>query len=69
MANVNVGFNPITIVNTKRKNAILISEEEWRSIEETLHLSSIPRLVDNINEIKNTENWDEATEYSENDEW
>ena len=42
VADVNVGFNPITIVNNKGKNAVLISEDEWKSIEETLYLSSIP---------------------------
>ena len=45
VSDVNVGFNPITIVNNKGKNAVLISEDEWNSIEETLYLSSIPGLV------------------------
>ena len=40
VADVNVGFNPITIVNNKGKNAVLISEDEWKSIEETLYLSN-----------------------------
>lgn len=58
VADVNVGFNPITIVNNKGKNAVLISEDEWKSIEETLYLSSIPGLVEDINNIKKNENWD-----------
>ena len=57
VADVNVGFNPITIVNNKGKNAVLISEDEWKSIEETLYLSSIPGLVEDINNIKKNENW------------
>ena len=48
VADVNVGFNPITIVNNKGKNAVLISEEEWKNIKETLYLSSIPGYVDDI---------------------
>ena len=56
VSDVNVGFNPITIVNNKGKNAVLISEDEWKNIEETLYLSSIPGLVDNINEIRNNKN-------------
>ena len=52
VSDVNVGFNPITIVNNKGKNAVLISEDEWNSIEETLYLSSIPGLVNNINDIR-----------------
>ena len=31
VADVNVGFNPITIVNNKGKNAVLISEDEWNN--------------------------------------
>ena len=69
VADVNIGFNPITIVNNKGKNAVLISEDEWRGIEETLYLSSIPGLVDNINEIRKTENWETAKEYDSNEEW
>ena len=69
VADVNVGYNPVTIVNNKGKNAVLISEEEWKSIEETLFLSSIPGLVDNINEIRKTEDWKNAEEYNPNEEW
>ena len=69
VADVNVGFNPITIVNNKGKNAVLISEDEWKSIEETLYLSSIPGLVEDINNIKKNENWDEAKEFNPDEEW
>ena len=69
VADVNVGFNPITIVNNKGKNAVLISEVEWKSIEETLYLSSIPGLVEDINNIKKNENWDEAKEFNPDEEW
>ncbi len=69
VADVNVGFNPITIVNNKGKNAVLISEDEWKNIEETLYLSSIPGLVDDINNIRKTEDWHDAKEYNENEEW
>lgn len=69
VSDVNIGFNPITIVNNKGKNAVLISEDEWKNIEETLYLSSIPGLVDNINDIRKTENWNTAKEYNENEEW
>ena len=62
VSEVNIGFNPITIVNNKGKNAVLISEDEWKSIEETLFLSSIPELVDNINEIRKNEEWKSAKE-------
>ena len=69
VADVNVGFNPITIVNNKGKNAVLISEDEWKSIEETLYLSSIPGFVDGVNKIRKNEDWDKAKEFNPNEEW
>ena len=69
VSDVNVGFNPITIVNNKGKNAVLISEDEWNSIEETLYLSSIPGLVNNINDIRKNEDWSKAEVYSDAEEW
>lgn len=38
---------PVQITG-KRSNAVLISEEDWRSIQETLHLVSIPGMRDSI---------------------
>lgn len=69
VSDVNVGYNPITIVNNKGKNAVLISEDEWKNIEETLYLSSIPGLTENINSIRDNENWNDAKEFDANEEW
>lgn len=38
---------PIQITG-KRCNAVLVSEEDWRSIEETLYLLSIPGMRNSI---------------------
>ena len=38
---------PVQITG-KRSNAILIAEEDWRSIQETLYLLSIPGMRDSI---------------------
>jgi prevent-host-death family protein len=38
---------PIQITG-KRSNAILVSEADWRSIQETLYLVSIPGMRDSI---------------------
>ena len=38
---------PVQITG-KRSNAILISEEDWRAIQETLHLLSIPGMRESI---------------------
>ena len=38
---------PIQITG-KRANAVLVSEQDWRSIQETLYLVSIPGMRDSI---------------------
>ena len=38
---------PIQIMG-KRCNAVLVSEEDWRSTQETIHLISIPGMRDSI---------------------
>ena len=38
---------PVQIVG-KRNSAVLISEEDWRSIEETLYLASLPGMRESI---------------------
>jgi antitoxin YefM len=35
-------------ITGKRSNAVLIAEEDWESIEETLYLMSIPGMRDSI---------------------
>jgi len=37
-------------VNGKRASAVLVAEEDWRSIEETLYLLSIPGMRESIRE-------------------
>ncbi|MCC6356117.1 MAG: type II toxin-antitoxin system Phd/YefM family antitoxin [Verrucomicrobiae bacterium] len=38
---------PVQITG-KRGNAVLLSEEDWRAIQETLHLLSIPGMRESI---------------------
>lgn len=40
---------PITITG-KRGNAVLISEEDWKAVQETMHLLSIPGMRESIRE-------------------
>jgi prevent-host-death family protein len=56
--------DPIQIVG-KRNSAVLVSEEDWRAIQETLHLTSIPGMRESIQEgIKSPiEGCDEALEW------
>lgn len=55
MQDVNSNCAPITITNTKGKNAVLIGEDDWKAIEETLYLMSIPGMTESIIEGGNTD--------------
>ena len=37
-----------TLITGKRNNAVLLSEEDWRSVQETLYLISIPGMRESI---------------------
>lgn len=52
---VNANCSPVVITNTRGKNAILIGEEDWNAIEETLFLMSIPGMTESIIEGGNTD--------------
>ena len=69
VSDVNVGYNPITIVNSKGDNAVLISENEWKNIEETLYLDSIPGFSKSIKEIDKNEYWSKSELYDSDKEW
>lgn len=55
---------PIQITG-KRSNAVLIGEDEWRSIQETLYLLAIPGMRESIREGLDTplEETDEALDW------
>ena len=42
------------LITGKRNNAVLVSEEDWVSIQETLYLLSIPGMRESITEGMNT---------------
>lgn len=44
---VNLSHEPV-LVTGKNNNAIMISENDWNSISETLFLSNIPGMTDSI---------------------
>ncbi len=49
IAKINEKQQPILIQETTG-NAVLISEQEWNEIQETLYLQSIPGMVESIHE-------------------
>jgi len=55
---------PIMITG-KRNNVVMLSEEDWNAIEETLFLNSIPGMASSIKEAMEAPN----SEFSEDIEW
>jgi len=53
MAETTASHQPIQITG-EREQAVLISEEDWRAIQETLYLLSIPGMRESIREGLNT---------------
>ena len=56
---VNTNNIPLTIINDKGKNAVLISEEKWIKINETLSILYIDK----------NENWSLAQSFDSNETW
>lgn len=65
---VNEYSQPIIITNNRGKNAVLISEDDWLAIQETLYINSIPGMTESILESRN-EDISECTSYNPNEEW
>ena len=68
VSEVNEYSQPITIINNRGKNAVLIGEEDWKAIQETLYLNSIPGMSQSILASKE-EDLSECTSYDPNEEW
>jgi prevent-host-death family protein len=65
---VNEYSQPIIITNNRGKNAVLISEDDWLAIQETLYINSIPGMTESILESRD-EDISECTSYNPNEEW
>mgnify|MGYP000301386104 CR=1 FL=1 len=48
VAQVNEDNAPVTIVNTRGEDAVLIAASDWAAIEETLYLHQVPGLAESI---------------------
>ena len=59
-----ITHEPILITG-KKNNAVIISQEDWSAIEETIYLNSIPNMAKTIQEMINMDN----NEFSEKIVW
>ncbi|HIO90649.1 MAG TPA: type II toxin-antitoxin system Phd/YefM family antitoxin [Campylobacterales bacterium] len=53
------------IITGKRNNVVMLSQEDWNAIEETLYLNSIPNMASSIIDSMNASD----SEFSEDVEW
>ena len=53
------------VITGKRNNVVMISQEDWEAIEETLYLNSIPSLSKSIRDAMKADD----SEFCENIEW
>jgi antitoxin YefM len=50
IADVNASNSAITITNNRGKNAVILSEDDWNAVQETLYLMSVPGLTESLME-------------------
>ncbi len=53
------------LITGKRGNVVMLSQEDWNAIEETLYLNSIPGMTTSIKEMMNAPD----SEFSEDIQW
>lgn len=63
---VNQSHEPISITTKTGNNAVLLAESDWKAIQETLYLNSIPGLAERILEGDN-ENLEDMVDAEELD--
>lgn len=68
ISEVNAGCEPVIIVNDSGEDAVLLSEDDWNSIQETLYLHSVPGLAESIIRA-GQEALSEYTAYAHGEEW
>lgn len=68
IAEVNDSSMPVMITNARGKNAVILSEDDWNSLQETVYLNSIPGFADSIREA-DEEGVENAANYNPEEEW
>ena len=66
ISDVNESRTPVTITNARGKNAVLLSEDDWNAVQETLYLNAIPGMSASIL-AADAEDLDACRTYDPND--
>lgn len=59
---VNQDHHP-RMITSKKGDAVLISKDDWESLQETIYLQSIPHLVESIKEAEEADDWVSEEEF------
>ncbi|MBF2058279.1 MAG: type II toxin-antitoxin system Phd/YefM family antitoxin [Cyanobacterium sp. T60_A2020_053] len=59
---VNQDHIPV-IITSKNGDAVLLSKEDWDSLQETLYLQSIPGLVESVKQAESENDWVSEEEF------
>ena len=51
------------VITSRQRDAVLLSKDDWDSIQETLYLQSIPGLLDSIREAEQVNDWVSEEEF------
>lgn len=51
LTGINANHEPV-LITSKNGNGVLVAEEDWRGIEETLYLLSVPRMRESLLEAR-----------------
>ena len=60
--------SPLLVVNSRGGNFVVLSEEDWNDIQETLTLASIPGFGESIRKAR-AEDYSTKKPYDEDEEW
>ena len=51
------------IITSRKGDGVLISKDDWESIQETLYLESIPGYVESVKQVENDDEWVSEAEF------
>ena len=51
------------IITSRKGDGVLISKDDWDSIQETLYLQSIPRFVESVKQVEADDEWVSEAEF------
>ncbi len=53
---VNTDHSP-RVITSRHGDAVLLSKDDWESIQETLYLQSVPGLIESVREAERADDW------------